>query len=97
MSEWVKLNKPDMIAEKNAVIEVFKKNTEAFSYLKKQIENVRWADPRYDELINRMNETVKILCDALETLTNGRDVFAISELEPLIDEYTRLKNKFIIY
>ena len=94
MTDTIKIDQSAIEIEKHTVISVYKKQLEAFRYLKKEIERVQWADSRYDELIEQLNIIGKTLSDTLQSITNGDDVYVISDLIPLANEYSEYAKKF---
>jgi len=80
--------------EKQAVIMFYKKQVEAFRSVKRDAEKVEWADSRYDEFVESMNSIGSALSALLQTITNGSDVYVISELLPLAREYLENERKF---
>lgn len=92
----VKIDIKELENEKQAIISVYKKQLESLRYLKKEIETVQWADIHYDQLVDDMNKTIPKLCDALQILTNGKDVYVIDELIDLANDYLNCGKKFPI-
>ncbi len=88
------INVNDMENEKFAVISFYKKQVEAFRYIKKEIEKAQWADAKYDELVESLNEIGKTLANVFQTLTNGDDVYIISELSFLAGDYLENERYF---
>ena len=80
--------------EKQSVIMFYKKQVEAFRAIKKEAEKVEWADTNYDRFVESMNEIGSALSELLQTITNGNDVYVISELLPLAREYLENERKF---
>ncbi len=81
-------------SEKQAVIMFYKKQVEAFRNVKKEAEKVQWADANYDAFVSSMNEIGDALRKILGSITNGNDVYVISELLPLTREYLENERKF---
>lgn len=81
-------------SEKQTVIMFYKKQVEAFRYIKREIEKVQWADANYDELVSSMNEIGKALSSIIQTISNGSDVYIIDELLPLAREYLENEKRF---
>lgn len=94
MYETIKADTVQLKNEEAVVIRFLKEQINAFSSIKKTIENVQWADAKYDELIICMNVIGAEISDLIQMLTNGRDVYVLSELTVLIDQYTKLENSF---
>ena len=92
--ETVKLDMNALDTEKYTVITVYKKQLEAFRYLKKEIERAEWADENYDRLIDSMNLIGKALSASLQALTNGQDVLLISDLMPMASKYMENATRF---
>lgn len=92
--ETIRINISDMESEKFAVISFYKKQVEAFRHIKKEIEKARWADAKYDELVESLNVIGKTLADVFQTVTNGDDVYIISELAFLADDYLENERYF---
>jgi len=80
--------------EKNAVIFTYKRQLNAFHHIKKEIEKIQWEDANYDALIEQMNAIGKELAKALQLITNGDDVYAISDVIPLATKYLQHAEKF---
>lgn len=80
--------------EKQEIIRFYKKQVEAFRYLKKEIDNTQWYDANYDMLVTSMNEIGRALSNMLQTITNGHDVHIISEMIPLAQAYVENERKF---
>ena len=94
MSETVCLNLSDLESDKYAVIDFYKRQIEAFRYMKKEIERVPWADAKYDQLVDAMNAIGYALSEAIQRISNGSEVYAISDLIPLANEYLSIASKF---
>ena len=84
----------DVENEKLAILSFYKKQIEAFRNLKKEIEKVQWDDANYDAFVVSMNAIGASLAKIIQTLSNGRDVYIISELLLLSQEYMSLAKKF---
>ena len=80
--------------EKQAVIMFYKKQIEAFCYIKKEAERVQWADSNYDEFVSSMNMIGDALSTMLQSITNGSDVYVISDVLPLAREYLDNERQF---
>lgn len=80
--------------EKQAVIMFYKKQIEAFRYIKKEAERVQWADSNYDEFVSSMNMIGDALSAMLQSITNGSDVYVISDVLPLAREYLDNERRF---
>ena len=61
---------------------------------KKEAENVEWSDIKYDEFVETMNSIGSTLSRLFQTITNGSDVYVISELLPIAREYLQNERKF---
>lgn len=81
-------------SEKQAVISFYKKQIEAFRYIKKEAERVQWADSKYDEFVSSVNSIAEALSRMLQEITNGSDVYVISELLPLARDYLENEKRF---
>ncbi len=81
-------------SEKQTVIMFYKKQVEAFRNIKREAEKVQWADSKYDEFVSSMNTIGSTLSTLLQTITNGSDVYVISDLLPLAREYLENERKF---
>ncbi|MBO5357357.1 MAG: hypothetical protein J6A53_00360 [Clostridia bacterium] len=81
-------------SEKQTVIMFYKKQVEAFRAIKREAERVEWADSKYDEFVDSMNLIGSTLSTLLQTITNGSDVYVISDLLPLAREYLENERKF---
>lgn len=81
-------------SEKQTVISFYKKQLEAYRYLKREIEKVQWSDANYDSLVSTLNIISRALSNMIQTITNGIDVYAISELIPLANQYVENERKF---
>ena len=84
----------DLESEKQTVILFYKKQVEAFRAIKKEAENVEWSDIKYDEFVETMNSIGSTLSKIFQTITNGSDVYVISELLPIAREYLQNERKF---
>ena len=84
----------DVENEKLAVLSFYKKQIETFRNLKKEIEKVQWDDANYDALVVSMNTIGASLAKIIQTLSDGRDVYIISELLLLSQEYMSIAKKF---
>ncbi len=80
--------------EKQSVIMFYKKQVESFRAIKKEAEKVEWSDSNYDRFVESMNEIGTALSALLQTITNGIDVYVISEILPLAREYLENERKF---
>ena len=83
----IKIDINALECEKQEIIQIYKRQVEAFRYIKKEAEKVQWADSKYDEFVNSMNEIGSILSRILGEITNGTDVYVISQLLPLARTY----------
>lgn len=90
------INLKALEGESVAVIRFFKKQLDSFGYIKKEIERVQWSDIKYDELVDCMNEIGSVLSEIFQVITNGTDVYVISELVLLAQKYLENENKFPI-
>ena len=90
----VKLNISDLEAERRTIIMIYKKQLESYYQIKKQIENARWDDERYDRTIDSLNTIGRALLDGLEKLTNGNEVYAIDEVILASKKYLENKSRF---
>lgn len=90
----VKINLDNLKSEKNNVIYIYKKQLDAFRYIKQQIERVQWYDDQYDRLIESLNIIGRTLSNALHTLTNGNEVYAIDDLTAYAERYLDNERKF---
>lgn len=84
----------DLELEKRAIINFYKRQIEAFRLIKKEVEKVEWSDANYDEFVNCMNVVGSSLAKIIQSLSNGTDVYLISELLVLANEYVELEKKF---
>ena len=80
--------------EGQQIIAFYKKQLDTFYSMKKEIEKVQWSDSNYDRLVESMNTIGHEICKIIQTLTNGNDVYVISDLLPLAREYTQNASKF---
>ena len=94
MYETIKADTAQLKNEEYAITRFLKEQINAFTNIKKIIERVQWADSRYDELIVSMNEIGVAISNLIQVLTNGRDVYILSELTVLLNQYTNLANSF---
>lgn len=90
----VRIEMSGIESEKQALVVVFKRQLDAFHGIKKELEKVQWADSNYDALIDSMNDIGRTLSSTLQTLTNGYDIYVISNLVLLANEYLKFENKF---
>lgn len=84
----------DIENEKLAVVSFYKKQIEAFRNIKKECEKVEWDDANYDAFVVSMNAIGESLAKIIQTLSDGRDVYIISELLLLGQEYMSIAKKF---
>lgn len=84
----------DLEREQRLVINFYKKQIEEFILIKKECEKVQWSDKNYDEFVLTMNIVAQTLSKLLQTLTNGQDVYIISELLNLANKYVENAKKF---
>ena len=84
----------DLENEKQAVLMFYKKQIEAFRRIKKQAEDAEWADAKYDEFVESMNLIGETLSELFQTITNGSDVYIISDLLSLAYKYLENEKKF---
>ncbi len=80
--------------EKLAVIAFYKKQIEAFRNIKKESEKVQWNDANYDAFVESMNIIGKALAHIIQTLSDGSDVYIISDVLHLAKEYMENAKKF---
>ncbi len=92
--DTVKIDMNALEAEKHTVIWVYKRQLEAFRYIKKELERVQWADEHYDQLIESINIISQTLSSTLQSLTNGDDVYVISDLILMAEKYLEYEKKF---
>ena len=90
----LEINMNSLEMEKQEVISYYKKQVEAFRRIKKEAERVQWADANYDEFVTTMNIIGQALSSILGTISNGTDVYVISELLPLARAYLENERKF---
>ncbi|MBP3321517.1 MAG: hypothetical protein J6M12_04115 [Clostridia bacterium] len=96
MNNRITIDVIDLENEKELAIRYYKKQLEAFHSLKKEIERVNWSDARYDALVNCMNDIGLTLTETLGKISNGYDVYAISDTLPLAYEYLENAKRFPI-
>ena len=94
MSDNIKLNISDLEIEKNEIIRVYKKQLETCYQIKKSFERISWDDERYDKCIESINLIFKSLLNALNTLTNGDDLYIIDDLICFAKKYMDNGKKF---
>ena len=82
--------------EERECLAFFKKQLEEFHDLKKACEKVEWNDELYNQFVVSMNVIGKALSTMIQTLTNGRDVFLITEFIPYLNDYLEMAKKFPI-
>ena len=80
--------------EEREIFNFFKKQVSEFQEIKKICEKVEWDDELYNEFINSMNIIGKSLSQVIQTLTNNREVYLISEFIPYLNEYLEVAKKF---
>lgn len=90
----VEININALENEKQNVIMFYKKQIEAFRNIKKEAEKVQWADSNYDDFVSSMNIIGSALSQMLQAITNGTDVYIISDVLPLAREYLENERKF---
>ncbi len=94
MNSDVKISISSLESEKNTIIATYKKQIEEFQHLKSRLENVEWYDEQYDRLIEHLNRIASAISDALHTLTNGREVYAINDVLYYAERYLDNETKF---
>ena len=92
--EEVEININALESEKQSVIMFYKKQIEAFRSIKREAEKVQWADSNYDDFVSSMNIIGSALSQMLQAITNGTDVYVISDILPLAREYLDNERKF---
>jgi hypothetical protein len=92
--DTVKIEMNALESEKRTVIRVYKRQLDAFRYIKKDLERIQWADEHYDQLIESINIISQTLSSTLQSLTNGDDVYIISDLIPMAEKYLEYEKKF---
>ena len=90
----IKIDVNALESEKQSVIMFYKKQIESFRYIKKEAEGVQWADSKYDDFVDSMNIIGEALSQMLQAITNGSDVYVISDILPLANEYLENERKF---
>lgn len=83
-------------AEEREVIQFFKNQIKTLTELKRACEKVQWNDQLYDSFVLTITEINRTFVDMLQTLTNGTDVYLISEFIPYLKEYLKFAKKFPI-
>lgn len=94
MNEKIKADNIELKNEASNIIHFLNKQIDAFTSIKKIIENIQWADSKYDNLIICMNDIGSSISNLIQELTNGRDVYILSELMVLLDQYIDLASDF---
>lgn len=92
--DTVKIDLNMLESEKQDVIRIYKRQLDAFHHIKKELENVQWDDEHYDQLINSINIIGQALSSTLQSLTNGNNVYMISDLISVAEQYLDFAKKF---
>ena len=90
----IKIEMGALESEKMAVNSFYKKQLEAFRDIKKDAEKVQWDDDNYDAFVNSMNSIGSALSAMLQTISNGDEVYVISQLKQAAEEYLQYERKF---
>lgn len=90
----IKIDVNALEQEKQSIIMFYKKQIEAFRHIKKEAEKVQWADSNYDSFVDSMNIIGEALSTILQSITNGSDVYVISDVLPLAREYLDNERRF---
>ena len=92
----VKATIEDLIREEREWFTFLKKQINEFCDIKRACENVAWDDELYNQFVVSMNEIGKALSTIIQTMTNGRDVFLITEFIPFLNDYLETGKEFPI-
>ena len=84
----------DLEREQRLIINFYKKQIEEFTLIKKECEKVEWSDKNYDEFVLSMNIVAQALSKLLQSITNGQNVYIVSELLNLANKYVENVKKF---
>lgn len=94
MIEDIKLNISTVETEKTEIIKIYKTLLDDYRQIKRYVERANWNDEKYYYLVESLNTIGKALSNALNTLTNGNDVYIIDDLIFWTDKYLENKNNF---
>lgn len=90
----IKVNINNLIKEEREILAFFKKQISEFQEVKVACEKVEWNDELYNQFIQTMNVIGQSLSQIIQCLTNGRDVFLITEFIPYLNQYLEVAKKF---
>ena len=90
----IKVNINNLIKEEREILAFFKKQISEFQEVKAACEKVEWNDELYNQFIQTMNVIGQSLSRIIQCLTNGRDVFLITEFIPYLNQYLEVAKKF---
>ena len=90
----IKVDIDSLKKEEREIFNFFKKQISEFQEIKKACEKVEWNDELYDSFIESMNIIGKTISQIIQCLTNGRDVYLISEFIPYLNNYLETAKKF---
>ena len=94
MANMVHINMRDLEYEAMTVVKFYEKQQEAFRVIKKAAENVQWADANYDAFVDSMNIIGMELSKILQSLTDGDEVYMITELLQRGQDYLENEKMF---
>ena len=90
----IKIDIESLEREKIAILAFYKKQIEAYRILRQECEKVQWSDQNYDRFVESMNIIGNNLSKIIQSLSDGRDVYMISELLDLVNKYTECAKAF---
>lgn len=91
---FVKVDLDNLKREEREILVFFKKQVEEFQELKKICEKVEWNDALYNQFIDSMNAIGKALSTIIQTITNGKDVYLITEFMPYLQNFLEMAKSF---
>ena len=90
----IKIEIEHLEQEKLAILAFYKKQIEAYRVLRQECEKVQWSDQNYDRFVESMNLIGHSLSKIIQSLSDGRDVYMISELLRLAKDYVDCAREF---
>lgn len=90
----VKIDLNELENEKQVVIYIYKKQLTLLQSLKKDVEKVEWSDINYDRTVDALNNIIEELCNGVQILSNGKNVYIIDELIELANDYIKCGKNF---
>ena len=94
MDNMVHMNMRELELEEMDIIQFYKRQLDAYHRIKKEAEKVQWADARYDAFVSSMNAIGKELAALLQSLSDGDNVYILTELMQFGKDYLENERKF---